>query len=205
MTKKKRNHPDIDEVLARPWCYYCERDFDDLKILINHQKAKHFKCERCGRRLNTAGGKSCQSFDKACADISTGLSVHMSQVHKETLTAVDNALPNRAGLDVELFGMEGIPEDVVAQHNQRVLQQYHESQAQRQASTGGAGGANASKKPKIEDKMSLKERLAAHKAAKAAGQDGDISTSGGNTPVTQIAGPAPGTFVSPLDLHVILY
>lgn len=56
MTKKKRNHPDIEEVLARPWCYYCERDFDDLKILINHQKAKHFKCERCGRRLNTAGG-----------------------------------------------------------------------------------------------------------------------------------------------------
>jgi hypothetical protein len=34
-----------------------ERDFDDLKILISHQKAKHFKCERCGRRLNTAGGK----------------------------------------------------------------------------------------------------------------------------------------------------
>ena len=56
MTKKKRNHPDLTEVLSRPWCYYCERDFDDLKILINHQKAKHFKCERCGRRLNTAGG-----------------------------------------------------------------------------------------------------------------------------------------------------
>ena len=34
-----------------------ERDFDDLKILISHQKAKHFKCERCGRRLNTAGGE----------------------------------------------------------------------------------------------------------------------------------------------------
>jgi hypothetical protein len=28
-----------------------------LKILISHQKAKHFKCDRCGRRLNTAGGK----------------------------------------------------------------------------------------------------------------------------------------------------
>jgi hypothetical protein len=56
--KKKRNHPDVEEVLGRPWCYYCERDFDDLKILIQHQKAKHFKCERCGRRLNTAGGKS---------------------------------------------------------------------------------------------------------------------------------------------------
>lgn len=57
MVKNKRKFPDIEETLARPWCYYCERDFDDLKILINHQKAKHFKCERCGRRLNTAGGE----------------------------------------------------------------------------------------------------------------------------------------------------
>lgn len=53
---KKRRGPTLEELLARPWCYYCERDFDDLKILISHQKAKHFKCERCGRRLNTAGG-----------------------------------------------------------------------------------------------------------------------------------------------------
>jgi ribosomal protein L37E len=29
--------------------------------LISHQKAKHFKCERCGRRLNTAGGRSLSS------------------------------------------------------------------------------------------------------------------------------------------------
>lgn len=56
--KKKRVFPDAEEILSRPWCYYCERDFDDLKILISHQKAKHFKCERCGRRLNTAGGRS---------------------------------------------------------------------------------------------------------------------------------------------------
>lgn len=54
---KKRRGPSLEELLARPWCYYCERDFDDLKILTLHQKAKHFKCERCGRRLNTAGGK----------------------------------------------------------------------------------------------------------------------------------------------------
>lgn len=33
-----------------------ERDFEDLKLLISHQKAKHFKCDKCGRRLNTAGG-----------------------------------------------------------------------------------------------------------------------------------------------------
>lgn len=65
MGKKKRGHPDLEELLARPWCYYCERDFDDLKILISHQKAKHFKCERCGRRLNTAGGKSCTCLSPA--------------------------------------------------------------------------------------------------------------------------------------------
>ncbi len=57
MGKKKRGHPDVEEILSRPWCYYCERDFDDQKVLINHQKAKHFKCDRCGRRLNTAGGE----------------------------------------------------------------------------------------------------------------------------------------------------
>lgn len=68
MGKKKRGHPDIEEQLARPWCYYCERDFDDLKILINHQKAKHFKCERCGRRLNTAGGKWGSSYKHGSVD-----------------------------------------------------------------------------------------------------------------------------------------
>lgn len=54
---KKRRGPSLEELLERPWCYYCERDFDDLKILTLHQKAKHFKCDKCGRRLNTAGGK----------------------------------------------------------------------------------------------------------------------------------------------------
>lgn len=39
-----------------PWFCAGERDFEDLKLLISHQKAKHFKCDRCGRRLNTAGG-----------------------------------------------------------------------------------------------------------------------------------------------------
>lgn len=65
---KKRRGPTLEELMARPWCYYCERDFDDLKILTLHQKAKHFKCDRCNRRLNTAGGESliflCDSIHK---------------------------------------------------------------------------------------------------------------------------------------------
>ncbi|QKX53503.1 uncharacterized protein TRUGW13939_00582 [Talaromyces rugulosus] len=193
MVKKKRGHPDLEELLGRPWCYYCERDFDDLKILISHQKAKHFKCERCGRRLNTAGG----------------LSVHMSQVHKEQLNAVDNALPNRSSLEIEIFGMEGVPEDIVQAHNQRVMTQYQQAEADRRAATGnpppgaakdgavGAGGAGAgagtgqgpAKKPKLE-MSDLKKRLAEHKAkvaaekaAEASGTATATTSSGDVTPV----------------------
>ncbi|KAL5359732.1 hypothetical protein BJX96DRAFT_148992 [Aspergillus floccosus] len=167
---KKRRGPTLEELLARPWCYYCERDFDDLKILISHQKAKHFKCERCGRRLNTAGG----------------LSVHMSQVHKEQLSSVDNALPNRSSLDVEIFGMEGVPEDIIQSHNQRVVTQFQQAEAERQAVTGnpppgtGSGGQPA-KKPKLESVSDIKKRLAEHKAKKAEARAG--GSSGEATPI----------------------
>ena len=160
MGKKKRKFPQVEEVLARPWCYYCERDFDDLKILISHQKAKHFKCDRCGRRLNTAGG----------------LSVHMNQVHKENLSHVENALPNRKGLDIEIFGMEGVPEDVIQQHQQRVLQEFYEAQKERQIATGnppaGSGKSVQPKKPRLESSNELKARLREWLAKKAAGQTG---------------------------------
>ncbi|KAL1956715.1 hypothetical protein VTO42DRAFT_6865 [Malbranchea cinnamomea] len=181
MGKKKRGHPDLEELLARPWCYYCERDFDDLKILISHQKAKHFKCDRCGRRLNTAGG----------------LSVHMSQVHKETLTAVDNALPNRSSLDVEIFGMEGVPEDILQAHNQRIISQYQQAEAERRAATGnpppnsgGTSGVPKHKKPKLESPAELKKRLAEHRAKLAEKSAG--SSSGSVTPVGAGQGGQPG-------------
>ncbi|KAL5611670.1 hypothetical protein BROUX41_000752 [Berkeleyomyces rouxiae] len=161
MGKKKRSFPDVEEILARPWCYYCERDFEDLKLLISHQKAKHFKCERCGRRLNTAGG----------------LAVHLSQVHKETLSEVDHALPNRQGLDVEIFGMEGIPQDILEQHKTRIVQNFYQAQEDRRIATGnplpGDGKHPPRKKIKMETPEELKARLhqyvAQRKADKAAG------------------------------------
>ncbi|KAI0473996.1 hypothetical protein GGR56DRAFT_649924 [Xylariaceae sp. FL0804] len=147
MGKKKRRHPDVEELLSRPWCYYCERDFEDLKLLISHQKAKHFKCDRCGRRLNTAGG----------------LSVHMNQVHKESLSSVENALPNRQGLEVEIFGMEGMPEDIIQQHNQRIIQNFYQAQAERYAATGnlppGQNPKRPAKKIKHENPEELKTRV----------------------------------------------
>ncbi|XP_075034192.1 BUB3-interacting and GLEBS motif-containing protein ZNF207 isoform X1 [Mixophyes fleayi] len=78
----------------KPWCWYCNRDFDDEKILIQHQKAKHFKCHICHKKLYTG----------------PGLAIHCMQVHKETIDAVPNAIPGRTDIELEIYGMEGIPE-----------------------------------------------------------------------------------------------
>ncbi|EJD36895.1 hypothetical protein AURDEDRAFT_116988 [Auricularia subglabra TFB-10046 SS5] len=86
-----------------PWCWYCEREFEDEKVLMQHQKAKHFKCRHCPRRLNTAGG----------------LAVHVQQVHKLDPDKIENALPGRDGYDVEIFGMEGIPPPDLADYKRR--------------------------------------------------------------------------------------
>ncbi|EFX04634.1 c2h2 finger domain containing protein [Grosmannia clavigera kw1407] len=157
MGKKRRNYPNLEELLSRPWCYYCERDFEDLKLLISHQKAKHYKCDRCGRRLNTAGG----------------LSVHMNQVHKETLVRVENAIEGREGLDVEIFGMEGVPEAAATQHNNEILQGFQKDRASRQAVTGNPqpgqpGVQRPAKKIRIESADELKHRLAEYRAQEGA-------------------------------------
>lgn len=136
MTKKRKRYPDLNQKLERPWCYYCERDFDDLKILISHQKAKHFKCDRCGRRLNTAGGKRRCPAPVYGILIGIGLSVHMNQVHKENLTHVENANPGRQGLEIEIFGMEGVPAEIIDQHNQQVTQAHFAEEQERARITG---------------------------------------------------------------------
>lgn len=64
MGKKKKR------VSSKVWCYYCDREFDDEKILVQHQKAKHFKCHVCHKKLSTAGG----------------MAIHVLQVHKESVT-----------------------------------------------------------------------------------------------------------------------
>ncbi|KAI0426048.1 hypothetical protein F5Y09DRAFT_320098 [Xylaria sp. FL1042] len=185
MGGKKRKHPDVDELLHRPWCYYCERDFEDLKLLISHQKAKHFKCDRCGRRLNTAGG----------------LSVHMNQVHKESLSSVENALPNRQGLDVEIFGMEGIPDEIVQQHNQRIIQNFYQAQAERYAATGNPPPGQSDKRPakkiKAETTEEIKKRLAEHRARLAAQKNANGANAAHTPPQGLPDGHSPGQSASP--------
>uniref|UniRef100_A0A8C2PY50 Zinc finger protein 207, a n=1 Tax=Cyprinus carpio TaxID=7962 RepID=A0A8C2PY50_CYPCA len=79
-----------------PFCLvYCNRDFDDEKILIQHQKAKHFKCHICHKKLYTG---------------------------PETIDGVPNAIPGRTDIELEIYGMEGIPEKDV-EERRRVLEQ----------------------------------------------------------------------------------
>lgn len=47
--KKKRK-----SVQIKPFCYYCDRKFESESVLIQHQKAKHFKCEHCNKKLGAA-------------------------------------------------------------------------------------------------------------------------------------------------------
>jgi hypothetical protein len=78
----------------KPFCYYCDRVFDDEKVLIEHQKARHFKCTQCSRKLNNA----------------RSLVIHLSKVHKETITKVPHALEGRDGLELNIEGVHGIPD-----------------------------------------------------------------------------------------------
>lgn len=130
--------------------------------------------------------------------------MHLSQVHKEQLTEIENALPNRAGIEVEIFGMEGIPDDVHQAHQQRVAAQFHQAEAERQASTGnppaGSGGGNQpAKKPKLENLSEIKKRLAEHRAKRAepaaGGSSGEATPVGAGQPAPQSV-PALGSYVS---------
>lgn len=68
-----------------------------------HQKAKHFKCHVCHKKMYTA----------------PGLVLHCMQVHKENVTVIPNALPNRNNLELEIVGMEGIPEEDIRARKER--------------------------------------------------------------------------------------
>ena len=95
----------------------------------------------------------------------------MNQVHKEDLKKVENALENRSDPSIEIFGTEGIPEDIKQSHKIRVTQHYYDAAAARQAKTGNPQpGSNdpIPKRPKLEDEGDLKKKLAEWRAQKAA-------------------------------------
>ncbi|KAJ1996751.1 hypothetical protein GGI04_005661, partial [Coemansia thaxteri] len=126
MGRKKSKRMEV-----KPWCWYCEREFEDEKVLVQHQKAKHFKCHICSKRLNTA----------------RGMFVHVVQVHKENITRVPNAMHGRDSADLEIFGSEGIPHEDVVDYENRMHERMGEPTLKRQrypndsfGSAGGSGG-----------------------------------------------------------------
>ncbi|KAJ7762022.1 hypothetical protein DFH07DRAFT_739738 [Mycena maculata] len=164
--------------VIRPWCWYCEREFEDEKVLMQHQKAKHFKCNMCPRRLNTAGG----------------LAVHIQQVHKlepENLPRIENALPMRDGYEIEIFGMEGIPAPDVADYKRR-------KEIELGLSAGSISAPQA-KRPKIENKPipeeELRNLLEQHK--KLMGASADASSSNSQSANSAVYGAGPQTYAQP--------
>lgn len=84
----------------------------------------------------------------------------MNQVHKENLTHVENANPGRAGLEVEIFGMEGVPAEIIDQHVQQVTQAHFAEEQERARITGNPirglyanGTAAPNKRPKVSEAL----------------------------------------------------
>lgn len=89
---RKKKRPVI-----KPFCYYCDRIFDDEETLTTHQKAKHFRCSECGKRLSSL----------------KSLTLHREGVHKSALDVVPNAIKGRESVNVEVYGMSGVPEAIL--------------------------------------------------------------------------------------------
>lgn len=98
----------------------------------------------------------------------------MSQVHKENLSFVENAIEGRQGLTPEVFGMMGIPEDLIEARNQRIYNEFFKNEAEHRARTGNPPpgqkqGEPNSKRRKFEESLEdMQARKAAHRAKRAA-------------------------------------
>ena len=110
-------------------CRYCNREFDDEKILIQHQKAKHFKCHICHKKLYTGPGLSIHCMQVCLisllsvstaslqvSNINPEIAELLFQVHKETIDKVPNSQPSRGNIEIEIYGMEGIPDADLKAH-----------------------------------------------------------------------------------------
>ncbi|PVU87251.1 hypothetical protein BB560_006524 [Smittium megazygosporum] len=126
----------------KPWCWYCDREFEDDKVLILHQKAKHFKCPHCSKRLNTANG----------------MAIHAAQVHKDTILKVPNAIKGRDSMEPEIFGMIGIPEDAFRVRREKILNS-SSSKVSKKPKSSSSTSASAS----ISEEQ-IKQQLEQHKA-----------------------------------------
>lgn len=99
---RKKAAGNTNQQASRPFCFFCDRTFDDETILIQHQRAKHFRCPECD---DTAVRGKCESVQ--------GLIVHTLKVHSKSLARVPNALQGRDNPELNVYGMDGIPADIL--------------------------------------------------------------------------------------------
>lgn len=125
----------------------------------------------------------------------------MQQVHKEELKSVPNALEDRDDVNLEIFGMEGIPPQMRQAYNQQVTQAYYKQEAEHRARTGNnlhsTGDEPAAKKPKFDDeaRAELKKRVAEAKAKREAQK---AAAAAGLPMPAEVASPAPPSVASPV-------
>lgn len=99
----------------------------------------------------------------------------MTQVHKEQLNQVENAIAGRGGLDIEIFGMEGVPPEIIDQHNQQVTAQHFADERARQQATGnptrgsGLNGSTNKRAKKNETLEEIQERAEKYRVDRANG------------------------------------
>ena len=65
MGRKRR-----DMSYCKPFCYYCDKIFNNEITLHQHQKAKHYTCQKCQKKFST----------------SDSMLNHMFKSHKEQLS-----------------------------------------------------------------------------------------------------------------------
>ncbi|CAD8046258.1 unnamed protein product [Paramecium primaurelia] len=92
----------------KPFCFYCDKTFKNEVYLHQHQKAKHFTCQRCFKKFS-----SCDSLKN-----------HVESAHHEVLTKIPNATGDRSDIKNKIFGMQGVPRVEIEKRIRKGAEEY---------------------------------------------------------------------------------
>ena len=84
-------------VNLRPFCYYCDKEFNNELILHQHQKARHFQCNECFKKFSTA----------------PALDTHYVCIHHKNILRIPNAKVGRDLFNISIYGMDGVPLELI--------------------------------------------------------------------------------------------
>lgn len=100
MGRRKRDYS-----YAKPFCYYCDKTFNNEIVLHQHQKGKHFTCDFNGDR------KECKKKFPTTASLFN----HCKTEHQMDMEKfkIPNALEGRNSPDLNIFGMTNVPRKLI--------------------------------------------------------------------------------------------